>query len=163
QNGARSHVIEAREEIHESCLAGAARADQSDDVTFAGDEGDIAKNMAGIGLIDEADFVETNVAGKSWQNPRAGLIQFFFLFIEISEDLRAGALHGLQLLINVADTLEGHVGVEEREDEGEEIAFGHGVNADLVTSVEKQEGNGDGANDIHDGRRHDGSANPAHV
>ena len=87
----------------------------------------------------------------------------FFVEIEIREDLRAGALRGLELLIDRAHALERRVGLEQREDKGEEYAERHDAAMNLIAGDEDQHGDHDRAEQVHHRRSDDGGAHPAHV
>src|SRR5438874_9188141 len=50
---------------------------------------------------------------------RARHLAYLFLPVEISKYFRAGTQGGLKLLVNVANALEGHVGIEHGVDEGD--------------------------------------------
>ncbi len=83
--------------------------------------------------------------------------------VEIGEDLHARALRVLELLINLADALHRHVGVEHGIKEGQKNTRGHLVGLDLVARVQKEQRDDDGAEQIHERRGGHRGAHPAHA
>ena len=80
------------------------------------------EHRCGFVGVGKTDIFENDFLRKGRQDFCAGLVGLFFGLIEVSKDLDAGALGGLELLINGANALEGRVGLEEREDKGKEGA-----------------------------------------
>src|ERR1700732_1621055 len=83
--------------------------------------------------------------------------------IKIREYLSARALGSLKLLIDGAHAFQRSVGLEQRKDEGEEDAQGHGTMTNLIAREQDQDGDDDGAEEIHDRGGDYGGAHPAHV
>jgi hypothetical protein len=68
-----------------------------------------------------------------------------FVEIKIRKDLGAGALSGLELLVNGAHAFEWGVGLEQREDEREEHAEGHHAMMNLIAREEDEHRDNNGA------------------
>src|SRR5882757_3674742 len=93
-------------------------------------QADILEDGVGAG-VGKADVVESDFVREGCEELCSGLFGVFFVEIEIREDLRAGALGGLELLVDGAHAFKRGVGLEEREDEREEHAEGHHAMMDL--------------------------------
>src|SRR5437762_12379103 len=94
------------------------------------------ENGRGFGVVGKTDIFENDFLRKGREDFCARLVGLFFGLIEVSKDLDAGALGGLELLIDGANALEGRVGLEEREDESKESTQGH----DTARSEERRVG-----------------------
>ncbi len=87
----------------------------------------------------------------------------FVLIVHEVEDGGGGAGGLLEVVVVGAEAADGVVHLEERDDEGEEGAFGHSAVADFVAADPEECRDGDGADEVHQ-RRGDGlSAHGAEV
>ena len=144
-----SQFVEPGQQVYESGFPGAAGADESNDFAAASAEIDVAQDGGGVVFVSKRDVRKFDVARKGSQKLRPRLIRPLLIAIEILKNLGRHTAHGLKLLVNVAGTLDGHVGVEHGVKESEELAFGHEVMIDLTARVKKKDGDGDGADEIH--------------
>ena len=155
--------MESRQEVHQRALAGSARPHQSDHLAALRMQLNLLQHAAGVVVIGETHILEYDLVRKGRKRFCAGLFADFLLPIQVGEHLRAHTQHSLELLIDIAGSLDGHVGTEHGIQEGEELAFGHELVADLIARIEKQKRDGDGAQEIHQRSGDDRSADPAHV
>src|SRR5580704_3604997 len=162
EDAARRRFVEAWDEIDERRFASTARADQSDYFAALRAQANVLQNV-GRTRIGEADVVEDLFLRERRQRFRAGLFRVLLVEIEIRKDLRAGALRGLALLINGAHALERCVGLEQRENKGEEDTERHDAAMNLIACDQNEHGDHDRAEQIHHRRCDDSGADPAHV
>ena len=162
-NRPRGRFMESRQEVHQRALAGSARPHQSDHLAALRMQLNLLQHAAGVVVIGETHILEYDLVRKGRKRFCAGLFADFLLPIQVGEHLRAHTQHSLELLIDIAGSLDGHVGTEHGIQEGEELAFGHELVADLIARIEKQKRDGDGAQEIHQRSGDDRSADPAHV
>ncbi len=162
-DGAGGRLVEARQQIDQGGFSRTARTDQSDHFSPARAQTNVPQNDGSVASIGKTHGVEFDFARERRQRPRAGLLAFFFLLIQIRKHLGAGALRILKLLINLADALQRHVGVEHGVKKGQKNAGRHLAGLDLVARVQKEQRNDDGAEQVHQRRGGHRGAHPAHA
>src|SRR5262249_61015660 len=83
------------------------------------------QDHCGIATITERHMVKFDLPGERGQKGGTGRLSFFFFLIQIGEYLLTGALRILELLIDLADTLQRHVGVKHRIEKRKKHSLGH--------------------------------------
>src|SRR4029077_7990618 len=162
-NGAGGGLVEARQQIDQGGFSRAARTDQGDDLPAARAKSNILQDHGIVPAVGKAYIVKFDFAGEGEQRWRAGLLALFFLLIQIGEDLGAGALRILKLLIDLADALQGHISVEHGVEKSQKNTGRHALSFDLIACIQEEKRNDDGAEQIHQRRGGHRGTHPAHA
>ena len=103
-------------------------------------------------LIAEAHIFQRNAVFESPDRLRMLRFGNLILIVHEVEDGRRGADRLLEIVVVGPESPDWVVHLEQRNDEGEERALGHGAVPDLVASHPQQRRNRDGSDEIHQGR-----------
>ena len=154
QQTAAGHVEEARYQVDQRGLAGAAGTHESHHLSARHGEIDTGENflLPFFGRVGKAHVVEADFAAECLHTFRVRPVPHRVLLIHELEDVAGGAQGLLKVVVEESELAHRIVELEDGDDEGEEGACIERPFVDLVTTQQEQQRDGNGADDIHERR-----------
>ena len=157
QQLAAGDIEEARDEVDQRGLAGAAGTDEGDYLAARHCEIDAGENflLPLVRCIGKAHVFEADFVAEAFHRFRVRPVSHRVLLVHELEDVAGGAQSLLEVVVEESKLAHRIVELEDRHDEGKEGACGQRSVVDLLAAEQEQHRDSDGADDIHQ-RRADG-------
>src|SRR5262249_28310657 len=146
-------------------LARSARPDQGEDFAGFGFQIDAVQNLAleAFRLVAETDVLEGDLFGERRQSHGAGPLAHFVRGIHEAEYFRRRADRPLEAVVEEGELADRIVELEDGNDENDEVTAGHAAVDNLFPPQPQQQRDGDGAENVHQGRADRGGGDRAQI